>query len=246
MDPSTRFDDEAIRRILNRAAERQEQAERALPAADRSSHSGPELGLSLVELQEVAQEVGIAPTHVAAAAREVQLRTEDSSERYRVLGIEKETRERRVIPGAPDDRAWESIVGELRAEFRGPGVTNAFGDVREWWSSGTSSSGVTRLRLEPGETGTEVLLRRSNRHMSDLTLALGWTFAGMGGAFGAAILAGAMDPRAIVAPIFLGSVSAITFGAGRLFSKLAARKDRKRFGRLLDRVELIARKSGGG
>ena len=58
MDPSTRFADDAIRRILNRAAARQEQADRALPAADRGSRSGPDLGLTLGQLQEVAGEVG--------------------------------------------------------------------------------------------------------------------------------------------------------------------------------------------
>ena len=244
MDPSTRFDDEAIRRILNRAAERQEQAERALPAADRGSRSGPERGLSLAELQDVAGEVGIAPTHVVAAARELQLRAADTPERFRFLGIPKETVERRVVPGVPDDRAWERMVGEVRSEFRGPGVTNSFGEVREWWSSGSSSSGVARLRLEPDEDGSEVMIRRSNRHMSDLVQTLGWTWAGIGGAFGAAMAMGAMAPRAIVAPIMFGGLSIVTFGAGRFFSRIAARRDRKRFGRLLDRIELSARQDG--
>lgn len=244
MDPSTRFDDEAIRRILNRAAARQEQADRALPAADRGSKSGSEVGLTLGQLQEVAGEVGIEPAHVVAAARELQLRAADPAEHYRLLGIPMETVDRRVVPGVPDDKAWERMVNEVRAEFRGPGVTNSFGEIREWWSSGSTSSGVTRLRLEPDEAGTEVMIRRSNRHMFELTATLGWTFAGIGGAFGAAMMLGGLGPRAIVAPIMFGGLSAVTLGAGRFFSRIVARRDRKRFDRLLDRIDLIARQSG--
>jgi hypothetical protein len=241
MDPSTRFDDEAIRRILNRAAERQEQAERALPAADRGSRSGPEAGLTLAELQEVAGEVGITPDHVFAAAREVRLRAVDTSERYAFLGIPKETIDRRIVPGVLGDRAWERMVGEVRSEFRVPGVTNSFGSVREWWASGSSSSGVARLRLEPGEGTTEVVVRCSNRNMQELTHVLGWTFAGIGGLFGAAIALGGMNPKAIVAPIIFGGFSLATFAAGRFFSRISARRNQKRFARLLDRIELIAR-----
>ena len=246
MDPSTRFDDDAIRRILNRAAERQEQAERALPAADRGSRSGPEAGLTLAELQDVAGEVGITPNHVAAAAREVRLQGADTSDRYAFLGIPKETVGRRIVPGVPDDRAWERMVGEVRTEFRVPGVTNTFGEVREWLSSGSSSSGVARLRLEPSEGTTEVVVRRSNRHLAELTAVLGWTFAGIGGLFGGALALGALDPKAIVAPILFGSVSLMTFGVGRMWSRISARRDQKRFARLLDRIELIARQNPNG
>jgi hypothetical protein len=245
MDPSTRFDDEAIREILNRAAERQEQAERALPAADRGSRSGPEAGLTLAELQDVAGEVGITPHHVVAAARELRLRAADTSERYPFLGIPKETVGRRIVPGVPDDRAWERMVGEVRTEFRVPGVTNTFGEVREWLSSGSTSSGVSRLRLEPGDETTEVVVRRSNRHMSELTQVLGWTFAGIGGAFGAALALGALGPKAMVAPIMFGGLSLMTFAVGRLGSRIVVRRDQKRFARLLDRIDLIARTNPG-
>ncbi len=244
MDSGTRFHDDEIRRILARAAERQEQAERALPAASAGSAAGPEPGLTLAELQEVAQEVGIAPAHVRAAAREVASGTDGPAPRYRLLGIPKDTADHRVVPGRPTDREWERIVQELREEFRVPGVTNSFGDVLEWWSSGVSSVGAVRLRLEPGEQGAHVTLRRSNAQMANLTHALGWTFAGMAGLFGGALALGGLGPKAIVAPLFFGGLSAATVLGGRFLSRWSARRERARFARILDRIDLIVR--GGG
>jgi hypothetical protein len=243
MDPGTRFDDEQIRRILARAADRQVHAEQLLPAATEGDGAGGG-GLTLSQLQEVASQAGIAPTHVQAAAREVQLRAEEVPEHYPFLGIPKETLDHRVVPGAPGDREWERIVEELRDEFRVPGVTNTFGDVREWWSSGMSTVGGVRLRLEPGEDGTEVVLRRSNQNLSQLTHTLGWTFGGMAAFFGVVVAGGGMGAEGIVAPIMFGGLSAVTFTLGRILSRASARKDRKRFARLLDRIELITR--GGG
>lgn len=244
MDPSTRFDDDDIRRILARAARRQEQAERALPAAETGSATGPEPGLTLAELQDVASEVGIAPTHVQAAARELRMRTGRDVARYPFLGIPRETIDQRVVPGTPTEREWERIVEQLRSEFRVPGVTNSFGEVREWWSSSVSTVGGVRLRLEPGEDGTEVTLRRSNAHLSQLTHALGWTFGGMAGVVGTLMAVGSFEPGIIVAPILFGGFSVASFLFGRIASRQSARRERSRFARVLDRIELIAR--GGG
>lgn len=239
MDPATRFGDPDIRRILARAAERQELAERALPAANAGAAAGPEPGLTLSELQEVAEEVGIAPAHVLAAAREVQLRPQREGDRYSFLGIPRHTAVRRILPGRPGERDWERIVQELRGEFNVPGVTSSFGEIREWWSSGGSTVGGVRLRVEPGEHGTEVELTRSNANLAQLTHVLGWTFAGMAGLFGGAILLGGLNPAAIAGPLFFGGLSAATFLAGRVFSRRAARKQRARFERLLTRLEAI-------
>ena len=243
MDPATRFDDEAVRRILARAADRQVRSERLLPGSGGGdAESGA--GLTLGELKEVAQQAGIEPAHVQAAARELQWRADGTPDRYRFLGIPKETIDQRVVPGAPDDREWERIVEELREEFRVPGITNAFGDVREWWSSSMSTAGGIRLRLEPGEDGTEVVLRRSNQNLSQLTHVLGWTFGGMGAFFGALVAGGGLGDGGLAAPVMFGTLSLLTFGLGRLLSRHSARRDRSRFAKLLDRIELIARGSG--
>ncbi|MBT8336488.1 MAG: hypothetical protein KJO11_07785 [Gemmatimonadetes bacterium] len=243
MDPATRFDDEAVRRILARAADRQVRSERLLPGSGEGDADAG-AGLTLAELVDVAEQAGIEPAHIQAAARELQLRSDGTPDRYPFLGIPKETIDQRVVPGSPDDREWEKIVQELRDEFRVPGITNSFGDVREWWSSSMSTAGGIRLRLEPGEDGTEVVLRRSNQNMSHTTHALGWTFGGMGAFFGAVVAGGGLSNAGIAAPIMFGALSLVTFGLGRLLSRQAARRDRSRFAQLLDRIELIAR--GGG
>jgi hypothetical protein len=245
MDPSTRFDDAEIRRILARAADRQEQADRALPAASAGSRSGTEPGLSLAELQEVAGEAGIDAAHVVAAAREVQLSTAVAPERYRFVGIPMELVERRIVPGHLADREWERIVGEFRSAFRTPGTTNSFGDVREWFSSGAGTTGApVRLRLDPGEDGIEVSLRQSTKSARDVPLALGWTFGSMGAVFGLIVAVGSLDPGAAALPALFGVLSGGSFLGGRWAARRWARRQSARFSRLLDRVELIAR--GGG
>lgn len=246
MDSTTRFDDDQIRRILARAAERQEQADRALPAAEDGSRSGDQPGLSLAELQSVASEVGIAPAHVMAAAKEVRLRPSTEVESFRIVGVPKQTEDHRVVPGVLGDREWEQVVGALREEFRVPGVTSSFGDVREWWSSSLTTAGGVRLRLEPGETGTSISLHRSNRNLSDLYLTLGGTFGGLA-AFAGFMVAVTGGGNAVFAgPIVFGTMAAIALGAGRLMSKWSVRKTRERFARLLDRIDLIVRRGGDG
>lgn len=244
MESTTRFDDDEIRRILTRAAERQEQAERALPAAEDGSRSGDHPGLTLAELQSVAQEVGIAPAHVVAAARDVQLRPTAAVERYRIVGIPKATEDHLVVPGTLGDREWEAVVGALREEFRVPGTVSSFGDVREWWSSSMSTAGGVRVRLEPGEDGTEITFRRSNRHISELYTVLGATFGGLGGFAGLMVAINASGPGRMAGPIVLGGLTTLFLVAGRFMAKWSAKRDRSRFRRLLDRIDLMLRRGG--
>lgn len=242
MDSSTRFDDDQIRRILTRAAERQEQADRALPAAEDGSRAGDHPGLTLAELQSVAQEVGIAPAHVQAAARDLKLRPAPSPERYRLIGIPTHTTDHRVVPGHPGDREWEAIVEALREEFRVPGTTSSFGDIREWWSSSVSTAGGIRLRLEPGDDGSAITLRRSNLNLSQTTTALSWTFGGLAAFTALMIAINGGGSAAIAGPMVFGTLGAIVFGIGRFISRWSVRKDRSRFRRLMDRIDLIMRK----
>ncbi len=240
MDPTTRFDEEEIRRILARAADRQHQADRLLP--NGTSPDSDEPSVTLADLQEAAQAAGIDASHVIAAAREVQLRRDAPISEETWFGIPREIAEFRVVPGALSEEQWERVVGEFRSEFNMQGVTNSFGDTREWWSTSNSLQPIV-FRLEANEDGASVTLRRGNRSAIELVGVLGGMFGSMA-VIAAGVTAFGIGSLPVAVPVGVGALAAATLGGGSLLARRASRVLGKRFSSLLDRVELIARRDG--
>lgn len=125
-----RFSREEIQEIFRRAAERQ--------AKKRESDDG----LTLDELQQIGEESGISPEHIAAAVQEFD-RPESETvappeptdvprgiERF--YGMTSSARFERVLPGRVDDAAWSDIVAALESTFQNKGKTTTAGPLREW------------------------------------------------------------------------------------------------------------------
>jgi len=231
------FSEDEARRILARASERQEAAERA--------RLGSGEGVSLTELKEIADEVGIEASHVQAAAGELVLLDGASPPEVR-FGLPMELSEVRMLPGTVSDRQWEQMVGVFRETFGLAGMTTHFGDVREWMSSNVTQGGMNvRIRLEPGSDGTLFEMSQSTKGILGVGTGLAISFGGMGAVLAGILAVGAVGPRAWVLSgllLGLGVFSGLgSWLAGRSFVK----KRTGQFDAVADKVELIGRPEDG-
>lgn len=89
-------------------------------------------GLTLVQLQEVGAEIGLAPGRVSEAAAAFETGGA-LSERKTFAGAPVSLGRVVRLPRAPDDREWQILVGELRETFGGRGEEASLGGgAREW------------------------------------------------------------------------------------------------------------------
>lgn len=227
------FSEDDARKILARAAERQEAAERA-----RLGSGGD---VSLRELKSIADEVGIDPTYVQAAAGELALKKRSPAVGYR-MGLPTKLQEVRMLPGSVSDRQWGQMVAVFREAFGRSGMTAEFGDVREWISANIGSEGMpVTVRLEPTDDGTLLTMSQSTKTIIELGPALGGSFGVLGGILAALLAAGEFERSVWVLPIMLfvlamGSVGGVALGGRRFVKKRTAL-----FDAVADKVELIGR-----
>ena len=228
------FDDVEVQRILERAAEQQQAAERR--GLTRRS------GTSLTSLKDIAQEVGIEPRFVDAAARELALRR-DHPVAKEFMGVPEELTIQRVLPERVDDDEWIRIVDDLRATYGITGHVSQYGRVREWQSGAapnSSAGSLIHLRLEETEDGTALTLTQSIRNQTALPKVLGATFVSLGVTFAALL------------PVLGVTAAGLTFaglnvvaGGGILVGGMGwvgrwARRRMERFQSTADRIELMA------
>ena len=139
--PERRFSDEETAAIFRVAAE----------GTDTNADAPSRLeGMSLVELQAIGREVGLAPDALARAAQLVEIRR--GARTRRLLGLPIGV-ERRVNLGRKlSDEEWEHLVVELREVFHARGKTTAEGSLRQW------TNGNLYVLLEPTPEGQRLRL----------------------------------------------------------------------------------------
>lgn len=231
------FSDDEARAILARASERQEAAERA--------RLGTGAGVTLAELKQIADEVGIEASHVQAAAGELVLRDETSPTEVK-FGLPMELSEVRMLPGAVSDRQWERMVTVFREAFGRTGLTNQFGDVREWVSGNESNDGMPlKVRLEPGEDGVLLEMRQSTRGIVVIGTALAGSFGSIGAVFAVLAAAGNFDPAFWTLPGLLAGIGIVSGLGTWLNGRAFVKKRRALMESVADKVELIGRPHDG-
>ncbi len=227
------FTEDDARRILARAAERQEAAERA--------RIGSGEGVSLQELKAIADEVGIDPTYVQAAAGELVLR-KDAAPASSRFGVPTRLEEVRMLPGTVSDRQWGEMVRVFRDAFGRSGIVSEFGDVREWISANVGDEGMpVSVRLEPAEDGMLLTITQSTEMLSEVGLALGGSFGGIGAMLAVFLAVGDFGSRAWVLPLMLVILGLGSFLGFTVSGRSYAKKRAAVFDSVADKVELIGR-----
>ena len=234
MNDERRYSEAELHAIFERAAKRQEEAQRA-EAASRGA-------LTLAELQEIGAASGIDPAHVAAAAAE--LNTMPPKDVHTFLGAPTEVERSRVMSSDVSDEEWARIVAEVRRTFDDDGSIGQIGQMREWTAlkRTTNNTGTAmRLTLEPtGDGGTRATLRQSARETARgatiaaaVTTAMTLCFALIG------LLAA--EPDMWIAVGMVAAVGLVLAGGTRAWLTYWGPRQGEKFDAVLDRIELIAR-----
>ncbi len=147
-----RYDEDEVAEIFARATDER--------AGGGSPATGPHRGLTLRELESIAEEVGIAPERVAEAAHALDRRGQSGRPRT-LLGAPRSVRHDVPLPRPPTDDEWQRLLADLRETFEATGVVRSEGALRSW-SNGNLQAHVEphgdgwRLRMQTlkGEAGT--------------------------------------------------------------------------------------------
>lgn len=144
MNDERRYDEEEIDRILRLATETGDDG------GTRRGDLGR--GLTLRELQEIGEEVGIARESIAHAASAIEGREERGGVR-RLMGVPVGARRIVDLPRPLTDLEWERLVVRLRRTFDARGHVESDGRLRQWWN------GNLQVHVEPGPSGYQLRLQ---------------------------------------------------------------------------------------
>jgi hypothetical protein len=217
-----RYTDEEVREILARAtavpsvpaaaSETGPDEPGALVAMSSAGASVPE-GLTLVQLQDIAAEAGIAPDRIASAARSLEVRPRIGQDEDPYLGVVVDVSHVVALPRMMSDDEWDRFVVRLRDTFDDPGQVRKEGSLRTW------THGTLKVLLEPLAQGAR--LRFEDRQDSakgsvDGGVAMAVSGATGGGLLGglAALGAASFEPALIAMMGGLSVLGAAIYGFG--------------------------------
>ncbi len=169
-DSSRRYGDREIGLILKRATELQDTA----PEPSGS-------GLSLAELEEIALEAGIDPTHLRRAAAEVEAGAPASGISAAFLGTSPTISLERVIQGEIEEEVFEILVPEIQHVDTGQGVPSLFGRTLTWRSNTPSNTRALQLTVSSRDGETQIRIEEQLHGFA------GGLFGGLVGGGGAGI-----------------------------------------------------------
>ena len=209
-----RYNDDEIAAIFARATEVQSANPRQLSSVE---------GMSLVELQSIGREAGIAPELVAEAARALD---QVSTPRVpSLLGLPVSVAHTVELGRKLSDQEWELFVVQCRETFEARGKVDAQGSFRQW------TNGNLQVLLEPSGDGHRVRFR-TVRAASRAYMLGGLALAGISVvSAAAAVITGSLAPSAaIMSTGSLGLIGAgfFTIGAVQLPSWAKKRREQMR------------------
>jgi hypothetical protein len=154
MSKERRYQHHETRQILELAIGQDDGPAQPLAAGD---------GLTLLELQEAGQELGLSADRITRAAAAFEGRGELVPRRT-TLGLPTSVGTVVQLPRDPTEREWELIIAELRTTFEVSGQSSAQGGLREW------SHGTLHAFIEPTETGYRLRLADTSVAVAGIVL----------------------------------------------------------------------------
>lgn len=218
-----RYSDEEFALILRTASE----AEDGLTPTPVPTP--PQEGLTLPEIQEIAEEVGIDPHRVSRAA--LMLSVGEPETLVRLAGGPVKYRHEHVIEGELTAEDMIRIIDVARREFETQGESREVMGALEWRGSTAGSSSVS-VSLTPrgGETTLRTYVNRTEPLLGVFG-GVGLPVAGVIGVLMGKLVFGESD-AGIAAAFFSGLVPAMLFA--RVLWKRSTKKWRERLLGLMD------------
>ncbi|MHB1096276.1 MAG: hypothetical protein ACYC3F_08875 [Gemmatimonadaceae bacterium] len=150
-----RYNEQEVAEIFGRAAEVQGDSTRALPPGE---------GMTLAELQDIGQQVGMTAAAVADAARSLE-RQEPQFHR-RLLGLTVGVGRSVALERRLTTDEWERLVVKVRETFDARGNVKSEGGLRQW------TNGNLQVLVEPTEHGDRLRMRTVNAN-AQMAIAVG-------------------------------------------------------------------------
>lgn len=199
MTPERRYTDAEVAEILDRATETHAGSTPGAPSAT---------GLTLAELEDIGNEVGIPKDAIARAAASLDRPLPDAVAHRTFLGTTIGVGRSIQLPRRLTDEEWNRLVVDLRMTFDAKGKIRQEGAFRQW------TNGNLQVLLEPTGSGERLRLRTVK----------GSAVPGMG--VGGAMMAGAAiggmvafftgATSALVDLSMLAATGAVLFGYARI------------------------------
>ncbi len=136
------YSDEEVARILDEATE-----------VGTGGSAGAPGGLTLSELQEIGDEVGIPRGRITRAAAALDRPHVDAIAHRSLLGATTGVGRSANLPRRLTEREWNRLVVDLRETFDAKGKIRQEGAFRQW------TNGNLQALLEPTETGERLRLK---------------------------------------------------------------------------------------
>ena len=138
-----RFNEDEVAEIFRQATEAQQQApQRQLASSE---------GMTLAEIQEIGQQVGIAPELVGRAA--ASLSAAGTSTSRKLLGLTIGVGHTIELDRKLTEDEWDQLVVDLRETFDARGTVRQDGSFRQW------TNGNLQILLEPTPSGQRIRMR---------------------------------------------------------------------------------------
>ncbi|MCK5652460.1 MAG: hypothetical protein KAJ42_13825 [Gemmatimonadetes bacterium] len=218
-----RYSDEEFALILRTASEVEDSPTPAPALAP------PQEGLTLPEIQEIAQEVGIDPHRVSRAA--MLLSAGETETLVRLAGGPVKYRHEHVIRGELTAEDMIRVIEVARREFETQGESREVMGALEWrGSTGGSSSVSVSLTPRGGETTLQTYVNRTEPLLGVFG-GVGLPVAGIIGVTLGKLVFGESD-AGIAAAFFSGLAPAMLFA--RVLWKRSTKKWKERLLRLMD------------
>jgi len=208
--PDPRYTDEQMALILKRAAELQS-------AGEEQIHT-------LAEIQQIAQQVGIEPRLIAAAAAGLPARTQGRADGV-LFGAPSSYRLALRLPGSPSAAPRAQLIATIRDHMAQVGSVEEFEDRIEWYAGPADNKSAVTIEPSESETVIRVDMRQHGPKVGLYLLAGTVSLvAGVVGAIASPVVGVAVGAGALVS----------TFtGARAWWGRIVARRER-RVGALMD------------
>jgi hypothetical protein len=212
-----RYSEDEVAEILDRATETQ----------TSSGASGPTSGgMTLTELQEIGEEVGISREVIARAAASLERSSAEPAAQRSFLGATIGVGRTTELPRRLTADEWNRLVVDLRMTFDAKGKIREEGAFRQW------TNGNLQALLEPSGDGERLRLR-TTKGTARPYMAMGSMMMGLSAALGLASLFGAAAGRD---PVTIGFVGLAFFAAGRFGLSGWARTRQRQMEEVIERV----------
>ena len=196
-----RYTEEEVAEILDRATETHSESGQSMAV-------GPPEGMTLAELHEIGDEVGIPKELITRAATGLDRPVPDASAHRKLMGMTIGVGRTVDLPRPLTDQEWNRLVVDLRTTFNAKGKLQEEGAFRQW------SNGNLQALLEPTESGEQLRLRTLKGNALPYTLTGGALLTVTGVSWLAAVLAG--NPAGVLDTALIGLMGAALLAYPRL------------------------------